>query len=206
VGVAIVGDLLVVGSEAPAIVDRTSEASVECDLLRALVNPTAEGNVSTYDIGANGLDVVAVAADGCTMVQANGYPNYRLFATAAGPTTQFVGIADGNNIAVVALRGNTIAWTYGGGKLQSIDGLATCGGFVCVLDATSEQLTVLSAARGQVVGSVDVADLGGAVPSGWATGDGWLTPGEPGSNTVLLRLAVLNPPRRLRRGDRVARR
>ena len=192
VGVAIVGDLLVVGSEGTgAIVDRTSGASVECDLLRALVNPTAEGNVSTYDIGANGLDVVAVAADGCTMVQANGYPNYRLFATAAGPTTQFVGIADGNNIAVVALRGNTIAWTYGGGKLQSIDGLATCGGFVCVLDATSEQLTVLSAARGQVVGSVDVADLGGAVAQRLsAAGDGWLTLGEPGSNTVLLRLAV----------------
>ena len=189
--VTIIGDLLVVGGDGGgAIIDRTSGAGAECDLLRSTVNRTLSGDVATYDSSGKGYDELTISVDGCTLKAAERFPNYGFYAIAASSTNVYLGVADGANLAVVGFRGNNLLWIYGGANFDTVDGLATCGGFVCLLDATGERLIVLTANKGAEVGAIDTADLAEGTPQRLnPAGDGWLTIGEPGE-IVLLQLSV----------------
>ena len=191
--VAIVDNLLIVGSPAGGlIVNRDTGSGADCGLLREIVNGTPAGTVATYDSGGQGYDELTVTADGCQMMQAGKLADYSFYATAAGPNAVFIG-AKGTEgaIGVHAFRGTKELWSYAEGPFESIDGLATCGGFLCVLDATAERLTVLIPATGQVVGSVTTGELASGTPQRLnAAGDGYLTVGEPGSSLVLLKLGA----------------
>ncbi len=191
--VAILDDLLIVGSPAGGlIVDRGSGSGAECDLLREVVNRTPDGTLATYDSGGEGYDELSITADGCTMLEAGKFADYSFYATAAGPNAVFVG-AKGRegDLAVLAFRGTKVLWTYADGAFASIDGLATCGGFLCALDAGAGTLIVLTPSTGKEIGSIATADLADGAPQHLnPAGDGYLTVGEPGSSTVLVKLGA----------------
>ncbi|HNJ97885.1 MAG TPA: hypothetical protein PLV13_07150, partial [Ilumatobacteraceae bacterium] len=191
--VTILNDLLIVGSSTGGlVVDRRSGSDADCDLLREIVNRTPEGEIATYDSGGSGYDVIRATADGCTMVEAGKFPEFSFFAVASGPNAIFLGAAEGGTPAVYArLRNGKTLWTYDDGSLVSIDGMSTCGDYLCVLDATSGTLTLLVPSRGQVVGTIDTTELASGDPQRLnSAGDGYLTVGQSGASTTLLRLAA----------------
>jgi hypothetical protein len=191
--VTILGDLLIVGSSGGGlIVDLGSGSDAGCDLLREVVNRTPEGTIATYDIGGKGYDEIEVTADGCTMIEAAKYSEFGFYAVASGPNAIFLGAGEAATPAVYAfLRNGKALWTYDDGTLESIDGMSTCGDYLCVLDAASATLTLLVPGRGQVVGTIDTADLAPGTPQRLnSAGDGYLTVGEAGASTVLVRLTA----------------